>query len=96
MAKITTTLEGDLAIIPLQAMAPFRESLEWKTDISISFNGTEERLALRRRPRQYLDTDYQAQYEKMQDAFNTAYGALGLKWAVPYWPHATNLGTLDE
>ena len=52
MAKITTTLFGELAILPYQAEAPVKESLEFLTDVITAYDATEERLQLRSKPRQ--------------------------------------------
>ena len=46
MAKITTTLFGELAIIPFQAEAPISETLEFYTDVMLASDGTEKRLQL--------------------------------------------------
>lgn len=45
-------------IIPIIAEANIAEKLEWKTDILTNYNGSEQRIALRSRPRRTLSMDY--------------------------------------
>lgn len=64
-------------IIPIIAEANLTEKLEWKTDILHNYDGSEQRIALRQRPRrtfgmEYVltsDTDRKAMYDKL---FKTA------------------------
>lgn len=71
-----------------------KEVLEWKTDITPSFN-TEQRLALRTAPRQFFNyTCHLTQYE-----FSKA-KAIATQWAhrvygVPVWAELTRLGSLS-
>lgn len=45
-------------IIPIIAEANIAEKLEWKTDVLTNYDGSEQRIALRQRPRRTLSMDY--------------------------------------
>lgn len=94
MAKIITNLFGELALLPIPARVPLRETLEWRTDLMTSFNGTENRLRLRNHPRQTFLYNLPETASVKPSAFIAQYGALGLKWAVPLWAEAQHLGTV--
>lgn len=95
MAKISTSLFGELAIIPIQPQLPIRESLEWLTDVSDSYTGAQESQALRSIPRRAYDYQYQLWSEvEQQDGFNTASGAIRDLWAIPMWPDNQYVGDI--
>jgi hypothetical protein len=96
MAKITTELFGELAILPQQAETPVRETLEFLTDLMESYNGTEQRLQLRSKARQTFAYTVPVQAWNMAAAFNTEYGAIRKRWAVPIWTEAQYVGTVAE
>lgn len=92
MAKIITNLFGELALLPIPARVPVRETLEWRTDLMTSFNGTENRLRLRNHPRQSFQYSLPETAGVKPSAYLAQYGALGRKWAVPLWAEAQPLG----
>lgn len=94
MAKITTNLFGELAFLQYQPEAPVSETLEFYTDVMQSVNSTEERLQLRSKPRQSFDYKIPLQSWRIANAFNTEYGALRKKWAVPVWTEAQYIGSI--
>lgn len=94
MAKITTTLFGELALLPYQAEVPVREKLEWLTDVLQAYDGSEQRLQSRTKPRQTLEYNVPLQYWKKATAFNTLYGAIRKDWAVPVWTEAQAVGDI--
>lgn len=94
MDKITTTLFGVVALLALPASAPATESLEWLTDLSESYNGTEERLQLRSAPRLTLNYSMPRSAADRARAFNAEYGAIGHRWAVPLWMQTQAVGTI--
>lgn len=94
MAKITTALFGTLALLPYQAEAPVSESLEWLTDLFASQNANEDTYQLRTVPRQQFDYTIPLQANDIPRAFNTGYGALRQKHAVPIWTEAQYVGTV--
>jgi hypothetical protein len=96
MAKITTVLFGDLALLEFQPEAPANEVLEFLTDILDSRNGTEQRLQLRSMPRQIVNYTYPLQIWNIACSFNTSYGAIGKKWAIPIWSEAQYVGTINS
>lgn len=94
MAKVTTTLFGELAVLPYQAEAPVKESLEFLTDVIAAYDATEERLQLRSKPRQSFNYSIPLQAWRTAAAFNTEYGAIRKDWAVPIWTEAQYVGTI--
>jgi hypothetical protein len=94
MAKITTVLAGDLALLPLQPIAPVTETLQYLTDLFQSHNGKEGVLQLRAAPRQSFKYTYPEQAWQKQAGFNVQYGALSKSWAIPVWTEAQYIGTI--
>lgn len=78
-----------------QFEAPALETLEWRTDVLISNNGSEQRIRQRKAPRQELKIKYPLQYVDMQAAQNRAYGWVGRRWIVPMWNEAQKVSTLS-
>lgn len=94
MAKVTTELFGELAVLPYQAEAPVKESLEFLTDVIEAYDATEERLQMRSKPRQSFNYSIPLQAWRTAAAFNTEYGAIRKDWAVPIWTEAQYVGTV--
>lgn len=94
VAKITTTLYGDLALLPLQPERPVRESLEWLTDVIESHDSTEDPVPLRSIPRQSFTYTMPVSPQQFARTFNTERGALRKDWAVPIWTEAQYVGTV--
>lgn len=92
MAKVTTALFGELAILPFPAIIPVSETLSFLTDVMESYNGTEQRVELRGKPRQFLE--YQVPLKPSNDAsaWNTAYGAIRKEWGIPIWHDTQYIG----
>lgn len=96
MAKITTNLFGELAIIPQPAETPVRETLEFLTDVMTSYNGKEKRLQLRSKPRQFFNYKIPVKAWNDPAIFNTAYGAIRKRWAVPIWTQGQFVGAVAQ
>lgn len=94
MAKVTTQLFGQLAIVPRQVETPVRETLEFLTDLMEAYNGNEQRLQLRTKARQTYAYTMPLQAWHTAGAFNTEYGAIRKRWAVPIWTEAQYVGTV--
>lgn len=94
MPKITTTLYGDLALIPHVAELPIVETLSFLTDQIESYDGTEQNIQLRSKPRQAFNFSIPLQIGKDADVFNTVYGAIRKNWAVPQWTDAQYVGSI--
>lgn len=94
MAKISTALFGDLAILPHPAETPIKETLEFLTNVLESQNSTEERLQLRSKARQSFAYSVPVQAWNMAAFFNTEFGAIRKKWAVPVWTEGQYIGTV--
>lgn len=94
MAKITTALFGELAILPYPAEAPIKETLEFATDVMEAYSGDEERQQLRSKPRQTFAYTVPVQAWNMAAALNTEAGAIRKRWAVPIWTEGQYVGTV--
>jgi hypothetical protein len=96
MDKITTTLFGVVAMLALPASAPARETLEWLTDNSESFNGIEERIQLRSAPRTSYSYTVPRNAAERARSFNLEYGATGHRWAIPVWMQPQYIGIVGS
>lgn len=76
--------------------APATEYLEWKTNIITSNNGTEQRIRIRKAPRQSYSVKYPLQNSDLRSAENRAYGWLTRRWAVPLWSEAQQITTVNS
>ena len=96
MPKINTTLYGDLALIPQVAEVPVIETLSFLTDQIESYDGTEQNIQLRSKPRQSFNFQIPLQGGVDAGVFNTAYGGIRQKWAVPQWTDAQYVGSVAD
>ena len=93
--------DGDLRVLgsrivalPYIFEAPAKEVLEWKTDVLTTNDGSEQRVRLRKKPRQSFNVTYPIPYREMARAENLVYGWLTRRWAVALWSEAQQVGTL--
>lgn len=96
MVKITTSLFGTLELLPYQAQTPLAETLEFMTDVFESFDGTEQRLALRTKARQNYKYIVPISFDKLAAMFNSQYSAIRKRWALPIWSEAQYIGTVND
>jgi hypothetical protein len=96
MAKITTVLFGELALLEFQPEAPSKEGLEFLTDILSSYNNKEQRLQLRAKPRQTISYTVPIKIWDIAKSFNTTYSGISKKWAIPIWSEAQLVGTVNS
>ena len=96
MPKITTSLYGDLHILPYPAIVPVNEVLEWKTDVFESLDGTEDRIQLRSMPRQSFSYSIHVTTKNIQASFNSINKFLREKWAIPIWTEMQYVGEINE
>ncbi len=94
MSKVTLGTYGELNLLPMPPEAPVREDLEWKTDITESYDSTEERIRIRNHPRQRFRYKLPANATLTARAFNVTWGGTVSRWAVPLWTEAQGLGAL--
>lgn len=87
---------GLLGLIQIPSTAPFRETLGWLTDITDAYDGGEERLKLRTKPRQQFSFQFTAQPKYSREIYNTVYGGQVRRWGIPLWPQARAAGNLGE
>ena len=94
MAKIATTNFGTLALLPVVARVPLVESLSFLSDSIEHYDGTEQQIQLRSKARQQLRYELPVKSSNDPDAFNTIWGAIRDKWAVPVWCDAQYVGNV--
>lgn len=70
---------------------PVKETLEWKTDVIFSYDGTEQRSAIRSKPRRYQEYYYTLTNLESQRIENLLWGWQFRRFAVPHWSEITIL-----
>lgn len=71
---------------PPDWQTPLLETLQWKTDVILSFDGSEQRIALQQTPLQYLDFTFLIEGESQRRELEAKLWANGAKlWDVPIW-----------
>lgn len=86
-----TIVGSRIVAMPYIFESPMQETLEWKTQLFQSNNGSEQRVRLRKAPRQRMSVNYPLPHAELQRAFNLAYGWLTRRWAVPLWSEAQQI-----
>lgn len=61
------------------------ERLEWLTDLSVSYNGNEQRRCLRSNPRRFFEHDILLANQSRRDAENFIFSSQGEPFAIPVW-----------
>ena len=83
----TTAVQGVLATLP--AHWPVSERLEWNTGILTAADGSEQRLARRRPPRQMITYEWVCRDRTQSQILETIlHRWLHRSWFVPIWPEA--------
>lgn len=95
MAKVTSILKGEINFFPYQCETPVVETLEWLTDLTKAWDGTEERYENRSFPRRSFDYKFPLSKSKTTEAFNSLYGALREDWSFPVWTEAQFVGNIS-
>jgi len=74
-----------------------RETLEWKTEILKSYDGTEQRIKLRQVPRQYFRLRFIINTDKMATWFDSILHSWQKRgWGIPIWTEYTvHTGTVN-
>lgn len=74
--------------------APAQEQLQWNTTVVTANDGTEQRIRLRKHPRQGIKANYPVHVKDMPKIENSIYGWLSRRWAVPLWTEAQVVGNI--
>ena len=85
-----------IVMLPYQAETPWVESLEWRTNILLTNDGTEQRVRLRKNARQSTRASYPVPSEKLAQALNMAYGWIERAWAVGLWSETQYIGSIAQ
>lgn len=80
---------------PYQAQTPWSEILEWKTNVLISNNGSEQRIRVRNAPRQSFSAVYPIQNSEIARSVNIVYSWLARRWAVPVWSETQVIASIS-
>jgi hypothetical protein len=85
--SFTLLFTGTRAVIfAFEPQLPITEELEWVTDVLEARDGTEQRVRVRKDPRQRMTMTYLlADREQLQFALHTLFGQAGRSFAVPTW-----------
>lgn len=75
-------------------LADYKEMLEWKTDVIQAFSG-EQRIALRRAPRQKFEHAYSLDHEQIAELRLKLFQWAQELHAIPIWNERTYLGTVN-
>lgn len=93
MSKYISANFGVVGGVIKQPTTPMRETYDWLTDIITSFNGIEYRSQMRTKPRISINHSFEFDDTNKYDLFNTVYGALRSRIAIPLWQYAQYVGT---
>lgn len=83
-----------IVMLPFQANVPWKENYEWKTSVLTTNSGYEQRIRLRKFPRQVVSAEYPIDYAYLPLSFNMASGWIGKRWAIGMWSETQAIGTL--
>jgi hypothetical protein len=93
MAKVTTDLYGDVALLLYEPARDSKEILEWGTDLFISYDGTETTEKVRANARRKIYYKFYENLSRKIPGFIAQYGGLDATWAVPVWHEKQSVGT---
>lgn len=89
-----TVTGARIVSLPYQFQASATEVLEWKTNVIISNNAKEQRVRVRKAPRQTYNVNYPLPNTEMARAENLIFGWMARRWAVVSWNEASQIPTL--
>lgn len=94
---VTYELIGQRVVVfPYLSNDSTKETLEWKTQVLQSNNSTEQRIQLRKHPRQSIEAEYPIDQSQMQRAENLLAGWVTSVWGVPAWHEAQQVANLSS
>jgi hypothetical protein len=80
-----------IVLLPVTYRHKMRETMLWKTDILNSYNGTEQRVKVRRNPRHRLAIKAYLDNSERHRVENLIYGWRQRDWAIPMWHEARKI-----
>jgi len=83
-----TVTGSRLVVLPYWFSSSSTETLSWLTDILESRDGTEQRIRLRKAPRQKFSINAFASVNEINRIENHLYGWRANKWGIPVWSEA--------
>ena len=92
-ATISVPVTGSrIVMFPYQPEAPLKETLEFLTDILTHLDGTEQRVALRKNPRQVFDFNVFVDNDReRQRISNLLFDWQGRVFGLPVWTESTRI-----
>lgn len=76
--------------IPANWSSPIIERLEWRTDVMLAYDGSEQRIALRQTPRRYFEFGFLVTTLLERQKLEAAIAANGSQsWDLPVWTDST-------
>lgn len=92
VGELHVTITGRrIVMFPLRPEAPLRESLEFLTEVIEHVDGSEQRIALRKNPRQSYDFKLMLDGSERRYFENLVYDWQSRTLGVPVWPEPTTL-----
>lgn len=92
---LASLLPGEASATPMvwahQPYGAVLERMSWLTDVLPSFNGAEQRRALRAAPRRSFEFDVMMSAAERRAAENRLHQWQARRWALPIWPDAQPL-----
>lgn len=83
-----------ILLFPLIPELPYKERLEWMTDVMRSEDGSEQRLALREHPRQYFNWKFRmVTDERRRKIENQLIDFMGRTFGIPMWHESMALSS---
>lgn len=83
-----------VVMFPYEPETPIRETLEWKTSVLTSINGKEQRISLRKNPRQLIEMMLRVEEGDTRRKLQTLlFGWQPGVFGIPIWFEARYLGT---
>lgn len=85
-----------IVLLPYYSSAPATERLEWLTQVLTARDGTEQRITLRKSPRQQMTFNSRIAIPELSRVSNLFYGWRKRVWAVPIWSEARIASSVVE
>ena len=82
---VLTVIGSRIVLLPYYVNSPATERLQWLTNNIVSRNGTEQRISVRNKPRQFFSTAAPIAFDELNRAENLLYGWREQFWALPIW-----------
>lgn len=94
--RALTVTGSRVVMLPFAFQNGFTESFDWLTDIMTNRRGVEQRVRLRRAPRQRYGVNGTLRYDEASRLNSMFSGWRANNWAIPMWAQARNVITATQ